>query len=70
MMEQECLAALELSAATGLMPTGCATSYTSQAKVLQMVLCCPQGFGAEVALLVGRQKTSGEERQMLWEVGT
>ena len=51
-------------------PTGCATSYTSQAKVLQMVLCCPQGFGAEVALLVGRQKTSGEERQMLWEVGT
>ena len=51
-------------------PTRCATSYTSQAKWLQMVLCCIQGFGAEVALLLGRQKISGEERQVLWEVDT
>jgi hypothetical protein len=43
-------------------PTRCATSCPAQRKWLQNALCCMHGFG--VALLAGRQKTSGEEQQV------
>jgi hypothetical protein len=59
-----------LAPKVAMSPRDAQRATLAQAKWLQMVLCCPQGLGAEVALLLGRQKTSGEERQVLWEVDT